>query len=382
MSLFSKLFNRWSPGSTYEAALSTPGVHDLAVNDASAVRLPPAYRACTMLARDIARAPRSIRTRSGEFLNDSPILDLLDNPHPLYNGNRWFSFMVFELVNRGESLAAIVRDGNGDVVSLVPMPAGTWALSQTDGMRDIGYRLSGISEWVGPEEVLHFKLENPGGYWLSGDSAFGLCNAAVQQLQEQQETAVSVVQNLGRPRLAIRHPGKPSASAMENIKNSYRMTQTGANNAGAVMVLPEAMDLKEVKPSVIDADFESARRYSIDDVARITGVPASLLANRHDVKYSTLSDEYAAYVSSALSQYAAIMSAEFGKLLGAGRLEFDFSQVLRPAKSEVLNGLIAGVNAGIMTPNEARADLGMNPIEGGDIIDQSMNQGATIEDPA
>jgi phage portal protein BeeE len=91
------------------------------------------------------------------------------------------------------------------------------------------------------------------------------------------------------------------------------MTNTGASKAGSVIILPEAMDLKEVRPSVVDADFESARRFSIDDVARLTGVPASLLANRHDVKYSTLSDEYASYVSSALDQYAAKISAEYDR---------------------------------------------------------------------
>lgn len=359
------IFRRWKPESQFEASLSLVGDGLLSVSPGNAVRLAPAYRACSMIARDIARADRSIQIGS-EFVTDSPVLDLLKSPHPLYNGNQWLTFMVFEMMSRGESLAVIVRDGRGDVLNLTPIPAGQWALSQTDGMRDIAYRVSGVEPWLSPSDVLHFRLEDPGGYWFCGKSPFTQCNGAMQQMQEQQDTAVSVVQNLGRPRLAIRHPGKPNATTLQNIKDSYKMTNTGASKAGSVIILPEAMDLKEVRPSVVDADFESARRFSIDDVARLTGVPASLLANRHDVKYSTLSDEYASYVSSALDQYAAKISAEFGKLLGAGTLHFDFSHVLRPSMTERTNTLVQAVNAGILTANDARKQLHMNPLPGGD----------------
>lgn len=326
------------------------------------MRLAPAYRACTMIARDIARAPR--RVRSGEeFLEDTPLLDLLKNPHPQYTGNRWFTFMVFEMLSRGQALAVIVRDGRGDVVSLAPIPSGQWALLQLNGMREVAYRIGGASQDIAAEDVLHFRLEDPGGWWVGGKSAFSQCNAAVQQLQEQQTTAVSVVQNLGRPRLAIKIPGKPNAQTLQNVKDSFKMSATGASKAGSIMVLPEGMELQEVKPNVVDAEFESARRYSVDDVARLTGVPASLLANRHDVKYSTLSDEYASYVSSCLSQYAAIIAAEFSKLVGPGELLFDFSHVLRPSQTEQMNAMVAGVNARILTVDEARRAMNLAPIE-------------------
>ena len=356
------MFQRWAPARGYEAALSIYGDGSLAVSDGSAMRLAPAYRACTMIARDIARAPRRIRTGE-EFLEDTPFLDLLRNPHPTYNGNRWFSFMIFEMLSRGQSLAVIIRDGRGEVVSLTPIPTGQWSLQSRDGQRDIFYRISGLAGDVAAENVLHFKLEDPGGWWVGGKSPFQQCNGAVQQLAEQQTTAVSVVQNLGRPRLAVKIPGKPTAQTLENVKESFRMSQTGASKAGSVMVLPEGMDLQEVKPNVVDAEFEAARRYSVDDVSRLTGVPASLLANRHDVKYSTLSDEYASYVSSCLSQYAAIVAAEFGKLLGAGELVFDFSHVLRPSQTEQMNAMVAGVNAGILEVNEARRAMNLPPIE-------------------
>lgn len=326
------------------------------------MKLAPAYRACTMIARDIARAPRRIRMGE-DFIEETPFLDMLRNPHPSFNGNRWFTFMIFEMMSRGQSLAVIIRDGRGEVMSLLPIPSGQWAVLQKDGMRDLVYRVTGVTDDLYPDDVLHFRLEDPGGWWVSGKSSFHQCNAAVMQLQEQQTTAVSVVQNLGRPRLAIKHPGKPNAQTLQNIKDSFRMTQTGASKAGSVMVLPEQMELQEVKPNVVDAEFEAARRYSVDDVARLTGVPASLLANRHDVKYSTLSDEYASYVSSCLSQYGAIIAAEFGKLLGPGELVFDFSHVLRPSQTEQMNAMVAGVNARILTVNEARFAMNLAPIE-------------------
>ena len=362
MGILDKLFRRWSPSSDYEAALSLFGDNSQSVSEAAAMKLAPAYRACTMIARDIARAPRRIRM-GDDFVEDTPFLDMLRNPHPSFNGNRWFTFMIFEMMSRGQSLAVIIRDGRGEVMSLLPIPSGQWAVLQKDGMRDLAYRVTGVTDDLYPDDVLHFRLEDPGGWWATGRSAFNQCNAAVMQLQEQQTTAVSVVQNLGRPRLAVKIPGKPNAQTLQNVKDSFKMSQTGASKAGSIMVLPEGMELQEVKPNVVDAEFESARRYSVDDVARLTGVPASLLANRHDVKYSTLSDEYASYVSSCLSQYGAIVAAEFGKLLGPGELVFDFSHVLRPSQTEQMNAMVAGVNARILTVNEARFAMNLAPIE-------------------
>ena len=365
-----RIFKRWNPESTYEASLAAFGDGTLSVSDTAAIKLAPAYRACSMIARDIARATRSIQL-GDEFIQDSPFLDLLRNPHATYNGNQFFTFMMFEMMSRGSSLAVIIRDGRGDVIALNPVPNGQWNMEQTDGMRNVQYRVSGISENLQPSEVLHFKLENPGGWWLDGTSPWRQCNGSVQQMQEQATTAVTVVQNLGRPRLAIKIPGRPNSATLANIKESYRLSSTGASKAGSVIVLPENMDLKEVNPSVVDSDFESARRYSVDDVARLTGVPASLLANRHDVKYSTLSDEYAAYVSSALDPIAAKVSAEFSKILPAGELVFDFSRVLRPGMTEQLNAYVAGVNAGILTKNEARRAMNLSPAAGGDSVENS-----------
>ena len=100
--------------------------------------------------------------------------------------------MIFEMMSRGQSLAVIIRDGRGEVMSLLPVPSGQWAVLQKDGMRELAYRITGISEDVYPDDVLHFRLEDPGGWWARGRSAFNQCNGSVQQLQEQETTAVSL----------------------------------------------------------------------------------------------------------------------------------------------------------------------------------------------
>lgn len=362
MGILKNLFQRWTPSSEYEAQLSLYGNGSQSVTDAAAMRLAPAYRACVMIARDIARAPRRIRIGS-EYVDDSPVLDLLKQPHPMFGGNRFFTMMVFEMMSRGQSLAVIVRDGRGDVVSLVPMASGQWSQEILDGRREVQYRISGVEGVLQYDDVLHFRLEEPGGFWMRGVSPWSQANGSVQQMQEQETTANAVVQNLGRPRLGIRIPQKVSENTMNALRESYRMHSTGANKAGTVMFLPEGMDLQTINPKVVDAEFEAARRYSVDDVARLTGVPASLLANRHDVKYSTLSDEYASYVSSALDPYAQIISGEFAKMTGNGELAFSFDQVLRPSPTEQANQSVALVNAGILTQNEARRQMGLSPIE-------------------
>jgi HK97 family phage portal protein len=49
-------------------------------------------------------------------------------------------------------------------------------------------------------------------------------------------------------------------------------------------------------------------------------------------------------------------------------IEFDFDDLLKPSLSERLVSYSAGINSGVLSPNEARAEEGLPPKDGGDNI--------------
>jgi hypothetical protein len=59
------------------------------------------------------------------------------------------------------------------------------------------------------------------------------------------------------------------------------------------------------------------------------------------------------------------------------RIEFDTKDFLKGAPLDQMNFAVAGVGAGVMTANEARAYLGLPSIDGGD----SLQAGGVAPDP-
>ena len=109
-----------------------------------------------------------------------------------------------------------------------------------------------------------------------------------------------------------------------------------------------------------DAEFQKARAYSIDDVARIYGLPSSsMLGSFADTRYSAdLGSLNKAYADQCLSLWAAPMAAEVATKLGFDRFVFDLTQVQKGTFAAQVDALVKATAGGIITRDEARARLG------------------------
>jgi HK97 family phage portal protein len=147
-------------------------------------------------------------------------------------------------------------------------------------------------------------------------------------------------------------------------------------NAGKPVVLSENVKIEKLSSTSVAADLEQARKYSIADVSRIYGVPTAYLGETSGNVYGSLEWMGRAYLDSCLSHWFEAWKSEFMLKLGEEPL-FDTDFIIKPSLAETFAALRTGVEASIITRNEARAMIDYDPVDGGDefIVAKNMGQG-------
>ena len=189
--------------------------------------------------------------------------------------------------------------------------------------------------------------------------------------------AIKAYTNAGNPKIAIVSPKQLSEELMQKVEDYYMKRHGGAANAGRPVVLGDGVRIERISSTIDDTGLEAARAYSIADVCRIYGVPASYLSEDVGSTYGTQEWLSRMYVDACLSPWIAALTAEItAKLGGIGSsMAWDLDDLVRPGMAERMAALRTGVEAGIITRNEAREELDLAPLPGLDEPIVALNMG-------
>jgi HK97 family phage portal protein len=137
------------------------------------------------------------------------------------------------------------------------------------------------------------------------------------------------------------------------------------------------MRIERISSTLDDTGLDGARKYSIGDVSRIYGVPASYLSEDVGSSYGTMEWLSRMYVDACLSHWFATWAAEIVAKLAApfDTVTWDTDTLAKPGVAEQMAALRTGVEAGFLTRNEARARLDLAPLPGLDEPTLALNVG-------
>lgn len=329
----------------------------------SALSYTPVYRACSLIAQDTARIG---------FRSSIPFLStLLNQPTPYVSGYEFRRAMMLQACLYGNAFALINRTRGGEVFALQPLDVESVSL---DVSRSEPFYRSAQYGDLPFADVFHLRALGFGGLW--GESPVRVCRTSLTIMGAQESAQLEVMRNAGNPKLAIVHPGPLSAGARQAIAEKFQSDHAGSENAGKPLVLAEGMRVERISSTLEDAGISAARAYSIADVSRIYGVPASYLGEPSNA-YGSMEWLSRMYVDSCLSHWlGAFRSEVLAKLGGTGdAFDFDTDELVRPSLAEQFAALRTGVEAGIITRNEARERLDMEPLDGLDTPTLALNMG-------
>jgi HK97 family phage portal protein len=137
------------------------------------------------------------------------------------------------------------------------------------------------------------------------------------------------------------------------------------------------MRIERISSTLDDAGLQAARQYSVGDVSRIYGVPSSYLSENVGPSYGTLEWLSRMYVDACLSQWLNVWRSEITAKLATpfDSVVWDTDEMVRPGMAETMAALRTAVEAGVMTRNEAREELDLEPLAGLDVPTMALNMG-------
>lgn len=362
----------------------------------AAMKLSTVSRCIDILSDSIGKMPFYVYDARTRERVEHPIMDLLS-----LRPNEWQTPFAFrkqveaERVSEGNGIAWIRRDPSTlKPLELIPIPKGLWNIvKQADGSLVYQLRHPYTEELItcGRMDVLHVTAYSRNGY--TGIGYLERAREIIRTAKAAQEYASSYYANGGQPSGILRTDSDLSGnitltdangesrtiSKKDRIREEWEKRHAGPANAQRIAVLDLGLDYKPLSISNRDAQFVEQSALSVEDLARVFGVPLyKLQAGKQS--YSSNEQNAIEYVVGTLHPNAVIWEQELVYKLLTPQ---DIRQGLR-IRGNLMNELRGDFNSrgawyrnmrenGGFSVNDIRALEDLPDVPGGDEHYASLN---------
>jgi HK97 family phage portal protein len=353
------------------------------------------YRCVNEISKGASAVPFILKMKD-QIIEEHPLIDLLMRPNPLQSYSEFFNSLYGYVLLSGNAYVLKVGNDMGAPKELhqlrpdrIQIKGSGKAIPEkyeyvVDGRVRHTYM---VDQDNGFSELKHVKLWNPldDYYGLSPMSAAAV---EVDQFNMASKHNVNLLQNGARPSGAIIFKPQDDQGFAVNLTESQRQQVisdmnnrfTGAGNAGRPMLLEGDFDWKEMGLSPKDMDFHTLKNMAATDIALCFGVPSQLVGVPDAQTYANVSEARLALYEETIIPHLRKISSDLNEWLvplfdDRLRIEFDIDNIpaLSERKKRNYENVTSAVREGIMTRNEARESLGLQPIEGADDLYISAN---------
>ena len=206
---------------------------------------------------------------------------------------------------------------------------------------------------------------------IEGLSVAKYANKILDLAKATDQTATDYFSNGGNVN-GILKSSKPLTSAQKlDIRNSWE-TIHGGNRGGGIAVLSGDLDYTAVGQNSEQSQMLQSREFNITEIARYFTISPTLLGDLSHTQYGSVEAAQADFIAHTLLPLISMIQDEFNKKLlkpserASLTIDLDEDHIYLSDKSSTANYLSTLTNAGIMTINEARHIIGLQPVEGGD----------------
>lgn len=337
---------------------------------------------------------RPVRGDKPDVLMEHPALELLARPNRYYDDSVLWSGTLTSLLTYGNSFWFKERAGGGNVVGLVYIPHWQIApLYPKDGSAFIsGYRYQIDGEFIDyPEsEIVHLRYGMDIASPRMGLSPLAAELRSIATDNEIANFSACLLRNMGIPGVII-SPAKEeidiTPDQRQELKKQYQEAFTGDGRGGALFPsLPIKVDMPAFSPDQLALD--KLARLTIPRICAAIGLDPLMLGLPSDSKtYANVGEaREAAYEGMLIPLQAEISSQltnqllETGDVIGTARGDrygrnYSAVRVLQEDTDALFKRLTAAVGGPWMSRNEAREQIGLVAVEGGDELYEPRGAG-------
>ena len=278
--------------------------------------------------------------------------------------------MIQDVIDWGDALCYIDRAEDGTPIDLVYCPRGTYTIDYNENNRKLKYKINFLQRFVEPKDVIHlFKNNQSNG--VQGRSLVGYANSILELAKSTDKAAKNYYGSGCALTGALTIKGSRRDSK-EKARQAFADVHSGANASGLV-ILDDDMNYKPLSSNANESQMLETRLFNVSEIARFFNINPVLLGDLSKSSYNTIEAANIEFVTHTLMPYIAMIECEFNRKLflpsEAGfSIDLDETYLIRGDKNSTATYYKTLVDAGIITRNEARRGLGLNPLEGLDEI--------------
>ncbi len=351
------------------------------VSTDAALRFTAVFAAIKILSENIAALPRTVKVmtdRGAVPAVDNPVYKLLRKEPNDYTDvfTFWFG-IISNLLGYGNAFAIIEYDDDANPVALHQVHPSNMAVTFKDGKKAFVVRNADPNrKWLNGTylnwQVLHFM-------YFSLDGIYGIdpitYNAvAIGRGIAAQKFSAEFYKKGGNIKGVLETDGELGDAKYAAFMKHY---QEAARNFETPL-LEYGIKYKTIGISPVAAQLINSEMLSIQDIARIFSVPPHLLADLSHATFSNIEQQNIFFSSYSLRPLCKRIEQQIeNKLLSSGDQEysvkFDLRGMMRGDDAARSTFYEKAINAGWMTPNEAREQEEMELLPGLDKPRRPLN---------
>lgn len=358
---------------------------NVTVNQTAVLAYDALFACLTLIAGDIAKNRVKLvalgeNGRWSETTNPaySPVLR---KPNTYQNRIQFYENWVLSKLTRGNTYILKERDGRGVVTGLYVLdPNRVTPMVTPDGAVYYDLRadnMAGLEEGrpLAPaSEIIHDRF-NCLFHPLVGISPIYANGLAATQGLKIQENSTNLFSNAARPGGLLIAPGNISDENADRLKK-YWESEFSGTKTGRVAVLSNDLKFQSIAMNATDAQLIEQLKWTAEVICSTFHVPPYKLGIGTMPTYNNIQALNVEYYSQCLQVLFESIELCLDEGLGIGQgntvqgtqygTEFDTKNLLRMDSVTQMEVLDKGKNT--LTPNEARLELDLPPVTGGDAV--------------
>lgn len=347
------------------------------------------YACVTLIASDISKIRLRLMEEDGttdvwEEVDVPSFTPVLRKPNHFQNRIKFTEQWLVSKLTRGNAYILKQRDGRGVVIRLYVLDPGRCKpLVAPDGSvyYDLGadvlagvpaVDVNGQMRYIVPASEIIHDVMVPLYHPLCGVSPIYACAMAAAQGLTIQSNSAKFFMNGSNPGGVLSAPGTINDVTAKRIKDYWEQNYTGAN-VGKVAVLGDGLKYERMAMTAEDAQLIDQLKWTGENVCACFHVPPFMVGIGATPAYNNIEALGQQYYSQCLQSLMESIELCMDEGLGLPDVlghvygtEFDLDDLLRMDTLTKVEAASKSIQAGFLSPNEARAKFNLPPAKGGD----------------
>lgn len=297
-------------------------------------------------------------------------------PNSYQNGfDFWRSAMEMVLYT-GNCFIKINRDNASgkplsfDIIRINPRPTASFVEDSNTGVKTLYWSFSSSDDKedkIADSDLIHLKINGSSDNLLGVDPLTQF-ERTLRLSTNTEEYANNVYEKNGNMSVVLTTEKALTEPQMDRLSKSWK-DRYGGSNGDATVILEEGMDAKPIQITPDQAKFIENRKFQIQEIARILGVPTPVLMDYSDYNYNTAETADLDFYKRSISPKVDLIEKELTKKLITARkarkgkeIKGDVRPLFRADMETRMKYLQDRFSVGSITPNQIRVAEGDEPI--------------------